>query len=92
MSRFTVAAIALSALLPANGWASNITVKPGDTLSKISIDHQIPIEQIMRLNGLKNSNQIKAGSLTRSERVAKYNQLIRIEEKLGKTAKMNKIN
>ena len=39
-----------------------------------------------------NSNQIKAGSLARSERVAKYNQLIRIEEKLGKKAKMNKIN
>ncbi len=39
-----------------------------------------------------NSNQIKAGSLARSERVAKYNQLIRIEEKLGKAAKMNKIN
>tara|TARA_Y100000590_G_scaffold469953_1_gene660920 strand:- start:1230 stop:2489 length:1260 start_codon:yes stop_codon:yes gene_type:complete len=38
-----------------------------------------------------NSNQIKTGSLARSERVAKYNQLIRIEEKLGKTAKMNKI-
>tara|TARA_B100000674_G_C37600983_1_gene805337 strand:- start:9 stop:776 length:768 start_codon:yes stop_codon:yes gene_type:complete len=39
-----------------------------------------------------NSSQIKTGSLARSERVAKYNQLIRIEEKLGKTAKMNKIN
>jgi len=39
-----------------------------------------------------NSNQIKTGSLARSERVAKYNQLIRIEEKLGKSAKMNKIN
>jgi len=39
-----------------------------------------------------NSNQIKTGSLSRSERVAKYNQLIRIEEKLGKSAKMNKIN
>ena len=39
-----------------------------------------------------NSNQIKTGSLCRSERVAKYNQLIRIEEKLGKSAKMNKIN
>ncbi len=38
-----------------------------------------------------NSNQIKTGSLARSERVAKYNQLIRIEEKLGKSAKMNKI-
>jgi len=39
-----------------------------------------------------NSNQIKTGSLARSERVAKYNQLIRIEEKLGKSVKMNKIN
>ena len=39
-----------------------------------------------------NSNQIKTGSLARSERVAKYNQLIRIEEDLGKKAKMNKIN
>ena len=39
-----------------------------------------------------NSNQIKTGSLARSERVAKYNQLIRIEEELGKKVKMNKIN
>jgi len=39
-----------------------------------------------------NSNQIKTGSLARSERVAKYNQLIRIEEELGKKAKMNKIH
>ncbi len=39
-----------------------------------------------------NSNQIKTGSLARSERVAKYNQLIRIEEKLGKKIKMNKIH
>ncbi len=39
-----------------------------------------------------NSNQIKTGSLARSERVAKYNQLIRIEEKLGKSSKMNRIN
>ena len=38
-----------------------------------------------------NSNQIKTGSLARSERVAKYNQLIRIEEDLGKSARMNKI-
>ena len=39
-----------------------------------------------------NSNQIKTGSLARSERVAKYNQLLRIEEKLGKKSKMNKIH
>ncbi len=38
-----------------------------------------------------NSNQIKTGSLARSERVAKYNQLLRIEEELGKKAVMNKI-
>jgi enolase len=39
-----------------------------------------------------NSSQIKTGSLARSERIAKYNQLIRIEEELGKKAKMNKIH
>ncbi len=39
-----------------------------------------------------NSNQIKTGSLARSERVAKYNQLLRIEENLGKKARMNKIH
>jgi len=38
-----------------------------------------------------NSNQIKTGSLARSERTSKYNQLIRIEEDLGRSAKMNKI-
>ena len=38
-----------------------------------------------------NSNQIKTGSLSRSERVSKYNQLLRIEENLGSKAKMNKI-
>ena len=38
------------------------------------------------------SNQIKTGSLARSERVSKYNQLIRIEEELGKSSKMNKVS
>ena len=33
-----------------------------------------------------NSGQIKTGSLARSDRLAKYNQLIRIEEELGPTA------
>jgi enolase len=30
--------------------------------------------------------QIKTGSLARSDRLAKYNQLLRIEEELGETA------
>ena len=30
--------------------------------------------------------QIKTGSLSRSDRLAKYNQLIRIEQELGDTA------
>ena len=37
------------------------------------------------------SSQIKTGSLARSERVSKYNRLIRIEEALGKSSKMAKI-
>ena len=34
-----------------------------------------------------NSGQIKTGSLSRTDRMAKYNQLIRIEEELGKSSK-----
>ena len=37
------------------------------------------------------SSQIKTGSLARSERVAKYNRLLRIEEELGNLVKMTKI-
>ena len=33
-----------------------------------------------------NAGQIKTGSLSRTDRVAKYNQLLRIEEELGDTA------
>ena len=36
-----------------------------------------------------NAGQIKAGSLCRTDRVAKYNQLLRIEEMLGTTAVFN---
>ena len=33
-----------------------------------------------------NTGQIKTGSASRSDRIAKYNQLLRIEEQLGETA------
>ena len=34
-----------------------------------------------------NAGQIKTGSLSRTDRVAKYNQLLRIEEDLGDVAR-----
>jgi enolase len=34
-----------------------------------------------------NCGQIKTGSLARSDRLAKYNELIRIEEELGEQAR-----
>lgn len=34
-----------------------------------------------------NAGQIKTGSMSRTDRMAKYNQLIRIEEELDKAAK-----
>ena len=37
------------------------------------------------------SSQIKTGSLARSERVAKYNRLLRVEEELGNQVKMARI-
>ncbi|PAT02172.1 phosphopyruvate hydratase [Candidatus Izimaplasma bacterium ZiA1] len=36
-----------------------------------------------------NSGQIKTGSLSRTDRIAKYNQLLRIEDELGFNAKYN---
>ena len=33
-----------------------------------------------------NTGQIKTGSISRSDRIAKYNQLLRIEEELGSNA------
>ncbi len=36
-----------------------------------------------------NAGQIKTGSMSRSERICKYNELIRIEEELGKVALYN---
>ncbi len=37
-----------------------------------------------------NSGQIKTGSMSRSDRMAKYNQLLRIEEELGASARYGK--
>lgn len=42
---------------------------------------------IADLSVATNAGQIKTGSLSRSDRLAKYNQLIRIEEELGDVAK-----
>ncbi|MCG5516232.1 MULTISPECIES: phosphopyruvate hydratase [unclassified Ectothiorhodospira] len=42
---------------------------------------------IADLSVATNAGQIKTGSLSRSDRVAKYNQLIRIEEELGSAAR-----
>ena len=37
-----------------------------------------------------NAGQIKTGSLSRTDRIAKYNQLLRIEEELGGNAQYGK--
>ena len=43
-------------------------------------------DYVQRFAVATNCGQIKTGSLARSDRLAKYNQLIRIEEMLGETA------
>jgi enolase len=39
-----------------------------------------------------NAGQIKTGSMSRGERIAKYNQLMRIEDQLGKTSEYKGIH
>ena len=45
---------------------------------------------IADLSVATNAGQIKTGSLSRSDRLSKYNQLLRIEELLGDKALFNK--
>jgi len=64
-----------------NGFKTIISHRSGDSEDTFIADLAVAT----------NSSQIKTGSLTRSERVAKYNRLLRIEEELGNSAKMAKV-
>ena len=70
-----------------------------ETLDAVNMAHQAAFRAVMShrsgetedttiadLAVATNCGQIKTGSLARSDRTAKYNQLIRIEEELGTTA------
>ncbi len=59
-----------------SGYTSVISHRSGETEDAIIADIAVGL----------NAMQIKTGSLSRSDRMAKYNQLLRIEEDLGDTA------
>jgi len=64
-----------------NGYQTIISHRSGDSEDTFIADLAVA----------SNSSQIKTGSLARSERVAKYNRLLRIEEELGNSAKMARV-
>ncbi|MDP2195338.1 MAG: phosphopyruvate hydratase [Rhodocyclaceae bacterium] len=57
------------------GWTCVISHRSGETEDATIADIAVGL----------NAGQIKTGSLSRSDRIAKYNQLLRIEEDLGDT-------
>ena len=59
-----------------NGYATIVSHRSGETEDTTIADLAVAM----------NSKQIKTGAPSRSERVAKYNQLLRIEEELGESA------
>jgi enolase len=63
-------------LARANGYQSIISHRSGETEDTFIADLAVAI----------NAGQIKTGSASRTDRVAKYNQLLRIEEELGDLA------
>ena len=65
------------ALAHASGWNTVISHRSGETEDTTIAD----------LSVATSSGQIKTGSLSRSERLCKYNQLLRIEAVLGDKAK-----
>ena len=68
-----------TAYAPADGEGRN-----GVFLARMG--YQVTSSDIADLAVATESSQIKTGSLARSDRLAKYNQLIRIEEMLDETA------
>jgi enolase len=58
------------------GWTNVISHRSGETEDSTIADIAVG----------SNAGQIKTGSMSRSDRVAKYNQLLRIEEDLGDVA------
>ena len=59
-----------------NGYSSVMSHRSGETEDNTIADLAVAL----------NTGQIKTGSASRSDRMAKYNQLLRIEEQLGSTA------
>jgi len=60
-----------------NGYTSVMSHRSGETEDATIADLAVAL----------NCGQIKTGSISRSDRIAKYNQLLRIEEELGSTAR-----
>lgn len=58
------------------GWTCVVSHRSGETGDTFLADLAVAL----------NTGQIKTGSVSRSERVDKYNQLLRIEEELGEAA------
>ena len=52
----------------------------------LTVPARLKMLQLLILPLQPNFSQIKTGSLSRSDRMAKYNQLLRIEEELGSRA------
>ena len=67
------AAVATLRLARAHGYLAVVSARSGETEDATIADLAVGT----------NAGQIKIGSITRSERLAKYNQLLRIEEELG---------
>ncbi|GAC1301299.1 MAG: phosphopyruvate hydratase [Mucilaginibacter sp.] len=64
-------------LAQTNGYTSVMSHRSGETEDSTIADLAVAL----------NCGQIKTGSASRSDRIAKYNQLLRIEEELGENAK-----
>lgn len=69
-------AIAAVQLAQRSGWTAVVSHRSGETEDATIADLAVAL----------NTGQIKTGAPCRSERVAKYNQLLRIEQELGETA------
>lgn len=74
-------AIAAAKMAQKTGWKVMVSHRSGETIDNFIADLVVGL----------GTGQIKSGAPCRSERLAKYNELLRIEEHLGKKAKQSKV-
>ena len=74
--RFTaVAALLLTAWFPLSAPAASVTVRSGETLSDIAYRYGVSVGTLMRMNGIRNPDNLQVGQRLQGAKPHRYDEL-----------------